>query len=456
MSVKNIDPSAKNGTPAQPSRRASTPAMVMKEMRGQVTAGLAVTVLLVGGVGGWAATTHLAGAVIGAGTVVVDSNVKKVQHPTGGIVGEIKVRDGDKVEAGDLVMRLDDTITRANLGIVTSQLDEFAVRQSRLIAERDERPEMAIPESLAGRTQHPDIIQILAGERSLFLSRRKSREGQKSQLNERLNQLKEEVGGLDSQRNSKAKEIELIRRELVENEKLVVLKLTTLAKNIQLNREATRIEGEHGQLTASMAQARARIAETQLQILQLDNDLRTEVTKELREIQGKVSELKERRIAAEDQLRRVDIRAPQSGTVHQLAVHTIGGVISPSEPVMQIVPQDEVLVVEVKVAQQDIAQLRLGQEANVRFTAFDQQSTPELKGTITRMPANVNFEQQQANLLFYVVRVGLTDAEMKKLEGKKLLPGMPAEVYIQTSERTALSYATKPLFDQIARAFKER
>ena len=437
-------------------KKPSTPATVMQEMRSQITAGLAITVLLVGGVGGWAATTKLAGAVIGAGTVVVDSNVKKVQHPTGGIVGEIRVRDGDKVNAGDLVMRLDDTITKANLGIVTGQLDELAARQSRLVAERDGQPEMEIPASLAGRAQQPEILQILAGERSLFLNRRKGREGQKSQLGERLNQLREEVGGLDSQRRAKAKEIELIHRELVENEKLLVLKLTTLAKNIQLNREATRIEGEHGQLTAAMAQARARISETQLQILQLDNDLRTEVAKELRELQGRVAELSERRVAADDQLRRIDIRAPQSGTVHQLAVHTIGGVIGPSEPVMQIVPQDEVLVLEVKVAQQDIAQLSLGQEANIRFTAFDQQSTPELKGTVIRMPANVNVEQQQANLLFYVVRIGLSDDQLNKLDGKQLLPGMPAEVYIQTKERTALSYATKPLLDQIARAFKDR
>ena len=258
-----------------------------------------------------------------------------------------------------------------------------------------------------------------------------------------------------SQRNAKAREIQLVRQELVENEKLYATKLTTLAKHIQLRREATRIEGEHGQLTASMAQSRARAAETELQILQLDNELRTEVTKELRDIQAKLAELSERRVAAEDQLKRIDIRAPQSGTVHQLAVHTIGGVINAGEPVMLIVPHDEVLVLEVKIAQQDIAQLRPDQEAFVRFTAFNQQTTPELKGKVSRISADLS-RDPQANFFYYTTRISLDDNELKKLDDKKLLPGMPAEVYIQTEERTALSYAVQPLVNQIKRAFNER
>lgn len=424
-------------------------------MRNQVLLGFATVALLIGGIGGWAATTSLAGAVIGSGTVVVESNVKKVQHPTGGIVGEIRVKEGDRVTAGDLVMRLDETITRANLGIITSQLDELAVRQSRLIAERDGRTQMGVPDSLAGRVTVPEIAEILSAERALLQNRRSSREGQRSQLNERLNQLTEEIGGLQAQQNAKSKEIAFVRMELVEIEKLWLKNLAPLSKRIQLNREATRIEGEHGQVTAAMAQSRARMSETRLQIIQVDNDLRTEVTKELREIQGKQAELNERRVAAEDQLKRIDLRAPQNGTVHQLAVHTIGGVIAPTDPVMLIVPHDELMVLEVKVGQQDIAQVSLGQEAFVRFTAFNQRITPELKGTVTRISADITREQQ-ANVVYYVMRIGLSEDELKKLDGQKLLPGMPAEVYIKTEERTALSYISKPLFDQIARAFKER
>lgn len=441
--------------PSQTNKRQSTPETVMHEMRTQVAIGMAVVVLLVGGLGGWAATAKLTGAVVGAGTVVVDNNVKKVQHPSGGIVGEIRVRDGDKVNAGDLVMRLDDTITRANLGIVTGQIDELTMRQARLAAERDGLTDIAVPPGLLSRAQQSDITQLIASELSLFVNRRNGRDGQKSQLRERLNQLREEVGGIGSQRNAKAREIELVRHELVENEKLYAKNLTTLAKHIQLRREATRIEGEHGQLTASMAQSKARAAETELQILQLDNELRTEVTKELREIQAKLAELSERRVAAEDQLKRIDIRAPQSGTVHQLAVHTIGGVINAGEPVMLIVPHDEVLVLEVKIAQQDIAQLRPDQEAFVRFTAFNQQTTPELKGKVSRISADLS-RDPQANFFYYTTRISLDDDELKKLADKKLLPGMPAEVYIQTEERTALSYAVQPLVNQIKRAFNER
>jgi HlyD family secretion protein len=442
-------------TPATKAPMSSSPATVMMQMRRQVAIGLGVVALLIGGIGGWAATAKLSGAVVGAGTVVVDNNVKKVQHPSGGIVGDIRVREGDTVAAGDLVMRLDDTITRANLGIVLSQVDELLVRQSRLSAERDGLSEMTLPEAMVERVKQADVAKLVASERALFLNRRTSREGQKSQLRERLNQLNEEVGGIEAQHRAKIKETQLVRQELGENEKLFAKNLTPLSKITQLRREATRIEGETGQLTAARAQSRARIAETELQILQLDNDLRTEVTKELREIQARLAELAERRVAAEDQLKRVDIRAPQGGIVHQLAVHTIGGVINPSDPVMLIVPHDEVLVLEVKIAQQDIAQLRQNQETFVRFTVFDQQTTPELKGRVSRISADV-WRDPQTNFSYYNVRIALEDDELRKLNGQKLLPGMPAEVYIQTAERTALSYAMQPLMNQIRKAFNER
>ncbi len=441
-----------------PQRVSSAPAperRVPDDMHNHLRTGFAVTFLLAMSIGGWAATTRLAGAVVGAGTVVVESNVKKVQHPTGGIVGEIKVRDGLRVKEGDLLLRLDDTITRANLGIIVAQLDELNVRQARLIAERDGADTIEMPDNMAERLKLPEVARIVTGETSLFMSRRQSREGQKSQLRERLNQLGEEIGGLVAQHTAKTKEVQFVQIELTEIEKLFAKNLAPLSKRIALNREATRIDGERAQLTAAMAQARAKIAETQLQIIQLESDLRTEVTRDLREIQGKQSELGERRIAADDQLRRVEIRAPQTGTIHQLAVHTVGGVINAGEPVMLIVPDDEKLVLEVKVGPQDISQVHMGQEAYVRLTSFNQRTTPEIKGRVSRISADLT-RDQQANLAYYVVRLALADDEIKKLGSEKLVPGMPAEVYIETEERTALSYVLKPLFDQIARAFKER
>jgi len=429
--------------------------MVRDDIRTQLIIGFGVVFLLVFGLGGWAATANLAGAVLAAGTVVVDSNVKKVQHPTGGVVGEIWVRDGDKVEAGDLVMRLDETVTRANLGVFVSQLNELAVRQARLKAERDGATSVEVPRALADRAGEHEISEIIAGERTLFESRRNARNGQKAQLKERIAQLREEINGLEAQGKAKAKEFDLIGRELHEVEKLWAKNLMPLSKLIALQRDAARIEGERAQLVAATAQAKGKITETELQIIQIDQEMRTEVMKDLREIQGKEAELIERRVAAEDQLKRTDIRAPQSGVVHQLAVHTVGGVINQSEPIMLIVPVGDALVIEAKISPQDIDHVRVGQQAFVRFTAFSQRTTPEFKGEVTRVAADLT-KEAQTNQAYFVARITLPDAELKRLGQLKLIPGMPADAYIKTTDRTAISYLMKPLTDQIAKAFIER
>src|SRR5262245_43195466 len=327
-------------------------------IRTYLKVGIAAVILLVGGLGGWAASTTLAGAVLAQGTVVVDSNVRKVQHLAGGIVGEIHVRDGDTVNAGDVIVRLDETITRANLAVITKQLDEFAVRGARLKAERDGRDSVAVPSSLVSRQAEPELLEILAGEHTLFESRKTARAGQKAQLGERIAQLKEEIGGLTAQQRAKAKELELVRTELAAQEQLWVKNLTSIAKYTATQREATRLDGELAQLISAAARAKGKIAETELQIIQLDQDLKSEVIKDMREIQAKEAELNERRVAAEDQLKRVDIRAPQTGIVHQLSVHTIGGVITAGEPIMLIVPSEDALVIEAKIAPQDIDQVR--------------------------------------------------------------------------------------------------
>jgi HlyD family secretion protein len=265
----------------------------------------------------------------------------------------------------------------------------------------------------------------------------------------------EEIGGLEAQREAKSREIELIHRELQETEKLWDKNLSPLSKLIAMQREAARVEGERAQLIASVAQARAKIAETRLQIIQLDRDLKTEVMKDLREAQAKEAELIERRVSAEDQLKRVDIRAPKSGIVHQLNVHTVGGVVTQSEPIMLIVPEGDALVIEAKIAPHDIDRVHMGQDAFVRFTAFNQRTTPEFKGTVVRIAADLT-KVQQTGQTYYLVRVSLPEVELKRLGQLKLVPGMPSEVFISTTERTALSYLFKPLRDQIARAFAEQ
>ena len=421
----------------------------------RVAIGLMTVALLVVGVGGWMAVAQISGAVVAGGLIVVDSNVKKVQHLAGGIVGEIRVRDGDTVNAGDLVLRLDETITRANLQVITKQLDELAVRQARLRAERDGTETVQIPRALIGRQGEPEVEEMLAGERTLFESRRMGRAGQKAQLRERIAQLNEEIAGLTAQQQAKATELELVKTELAGQQQLWAKNLIAITKYTAMQREAARLAGERAHLIAAAAQAKGKIAETELQVIQLDQDLRTEVIKDMRDIQAKEAELYERRVAAEDQLKRIDIRAPQAGIVHQLAVHTVGGVVIAGEPIMLIVPGGDALVIEAKVAPQDIDQVKLSQPAFVRFPAFNQRTTPEFNGVVSRISADISREPQ-TNQAYYVARIALPDKEMERLGQLKLIPGMPAEVHIKTTDRTALSYLVKPFADQFARAFKER
>lgn len=416
-------------------------------------AGFIIIFALVGGVGVWAAQTEIAGAVIAQGTVVVESNVKKVQHPSGGIVGEIFVKNGDFVHAGDLLLRLDETLTRANLQMITKQLSELTIQEARLIAERDHTSEVLLPAGLS--VTDADIDEILKGERNLFQSRRDSREGQKSQLRERISQLDQEFAGISGQIDAKAREIQLIAKQLQDLETLEEKKLVTAATMVALRREAARLEGEYGQLKSSAAQTRGRVTEIELQILRIDQDARTEIVKELRDTQSKIAEYGERRVAAEDQLKRVELKAPQSGMVHQLSVHTVGGVINAGETVLLIVPDSDKLVVEAKISPHDIDQVIASSTAMLRFAAFNTRTTPELVGNIKSISADLAQDPRTGDS-YYTGRIEITEGELKRLNGSKLVPGMPAEVHIKTHDRTALSYLVKPIEDQFSRAFRER
>jgi HlyD family secretion protein len=417
--------------------------------------GLGAAVLLFGGIGGWAATAHLSGAVIAPGTIVVESNVKKVQHPSGGIVGGIFVKEGDHVEAGQLVMRLDDTLTRATLGIVRSQLDELTAREARLLAERDLRDAIAFPDALLSRRAEASVDAAVAGEERLFESRRTARQGQRSQLRERVEQARQEIAGLTAQLSAKETEIGFITEELAGVTELYRKNLIPVIRYMQLQRDQARLSGERGQFVADIARARGRIGEIELQILQLDQDFRTEVLRDLREAQGKIAEIRERVAAAEDQLRRIDIRAPQAGFVHQLSVHTVGGVIANGETVMQIVPKADRLVVEAKVAPQDIDQVANGARVAVRILAGNQRMMPDVEGRVIRVSADLTREPQ-GQVTYYVVRVALDETAVGKLTDLTLVPGMPADSFIQTMDRTPLDYLLKPLHEQIARTFRER
>jgi HlyD family secretion protein len=426
-----------------------------RSMRRHLIAAAVVVLVLVVGVGGWGATAVISGAVVASGSLVVDSNVKKVQHPTGGIVGELRVRDGDHVHAGDIVVRLDETVTRANLAIVTKTLDELIARKARLEAERDGWATIVFPAQLMTGGNDPDRAAAMESERKLFNLRKTARTGQKAQLQERVAQLGEEIAGLTAQQNSKAKEIELVNRELAGVRELWSKNLVQLGRLTALEREAARLDGERGQLIAAAAQAKGKVAETALQILQIDQDLASEVAKELREVDGKIGEFIERKVTAEDQLKRIDVRAPQDGTVFQLAVHTVGGVITAGDPIMLIVPEADNLSVEVKVNPQDIDQLQLNQKAILRFSSFNARTTPEIDGVVTRISADTTTDQRTGQS-YYTVRISMPPEQIQRLGEVKLLPGMPVEAFVQTGDRTMLSYLIKPLHDQFVRAFREK
>ena len=417
--------------------------------------GLAVVLVLAGGLGGWASTAEISGALIAPGSVVVDSNVKKVQHPTGGVVGELLARDGDIVKAGDVVVRLDDTVTKASLAIVTKNLDGLLARAARLQAEQQGLDKIVFPEALRDRAKDPDAKNIIVSEAKLFEVRTTGRTGQKAQLRERITQLNEEIGGLMAQEKAKDQEIALVEKELAGVRTLYDQHLVQISRLTVLERDAARLNGERAQFIAQRAQAKGKITETELQIIQVDKDLVSDVSKDLRETNDKIGEFVERKVTAEDQLRRTDIRAPQDGMVEQSTVHTVGGVIQAGDAIMMIVPQADDLQVEAKVNPQDIDKLQIGQKTLLRLSAFNQRTTPELNGVVSRVSPDVTTDQRTGQS-YYTIRVSMPPEEIARLGDVKLIPGMPAEAFVQTGDRTMLSYLMKPLHDQLMRAFREK
>lgn len=413
-----------------------------------------VTILLLFGVmGGLATATKISGAVIAAGTLVVDSYVKPVQHLKGGIVSTVDVKNGDRVEAGQILIRLDETQTKANIAILTKRLNELAARTARLVAERDGRDAIAFPPDLLANADSEDVKSILAGERQLFNDRMASRQGQKSQLRERIQQLKQEVEGLVAQEQGKRVEIELVAKELASLQQLLAQGIISATKVYSLQRDRARLTGELGNLVSSIAQTNGKITETELQILQVDNDRSSEVSDQLRQAESDTGQLSERLIAVEDDLKRIDIRAPQTGIVDQLHVHAAGAVIGPAETIMQIVPDKDALVAELKLSPQDIDQVAVGQGIAVRFSAFNQRITPELNGHVETVSADLTTDQRSGQT-YYVVRARMPKEEWDRLGELTPLPGMPVEAFIQTGSRSMLAYLTKPMTDQVKRAFR--
>ncbi|MBN7756649.1 HlyD family type I secretion periplasmic adaptor subunit [Nitratireductor aquimarinus] len=419
----------------------------------RVIMGVTLGFLLVGGVGGWAATAQLTGAVIAQGSVVVDQNLKSIQHRDGGIVSDIAVREGDQVAKGQVLIRLEDAQTKAERSIVRSQLVELKVRKARLLAERDLLAEIEFP-TMADLLE-AETTSAMNGETRLFDGNRAHRESQKQQLELGIEQIGDEINGLEAQRRSKDDEIALLDIEHRKIKGLVEKQLIEGNRLYASDREKARLMGERGEIGAAIARAKTRIGEVRLQIISIDETARTEAQRELSLVETKLSELNDRRIAIEDRLARTDIRAPISGTVNELNVHTIGGVITPAEVLVTIVPDNARLKVEVKIAPVSIDQVVTGQPARLRFSAFNQRTTPELIGEVIHVSPATNRDAATGEV-HYLGDIHVPTAELEKLGAEKLLPGMPVEVYVTTENRTAISYLVKPLTDQFQRAFRER
>lgn len=419
----------------------------------RVVIGAALGILLFAGAGGWAATVQLTGAIVASGMVKVDQNLKAIQHRDGGIVSEIMVKEGDFVGKGEILLRLDDVQTRAELSIVKNQINELMARQTRLVAERDNVSELTFAPELNGAVRA--LPAVFMGEARLFLGNRQNRESQKQQLQWGISQLEEEIKGLTAQRDAKQDELALVKIEHGKITRLTDKNLLETSRKYIIDREMAKIIGENGEIYANIARSKARTSEIQLQIISIDETARTEAQRELTVVEQKLSELTERRTAIEDRLQRTDIRAPLSGTVNELFVHTIGGVISPAEKLITLVPADAVLKIQARLSPTDIDQVFSGQPVKLRFSAFNQRTTPELSGKISYVSAATSNDASTGDP-YYLADVGVPNGELAKLGDNKLLPGMPVEVFISTEERTAFSFLSKPLTDQFSRAFREQ
>ncbi|MEO0798491.1 MAG: HlyD family type I secretion periplasmic adaptor subunit [Pseudomonadota bacterium] len=417
--------------------------------------GMSTVLVLIAGVGGWASSTEISGAIIAQGSLVVEGNTKKIQHQAGGRVGEILARNGDVVKAGDVLVRLNATQTETRLAMVTKRLSELRARHARLEAERDGLEKIIFPPELSIRARSPIASTAMRGETRLFELRRTAREGQKEQLRLRVQQLKKVIEGLRSQETAKKRELKLVATELTGARRLFKNGLMPISKYTSLEREQTRVEGEFGNLGTTIARVESQISETRLQLIQIDQDLASEVASQLRDVQAQIGEFVERQVSAEDELAQIEITAPVSGMVHESKVDTVRGVVRAGDVLMQIVPSVDRLVVEARVAPPDIDQLSKDQEATLKLTAFNINTTPDFIGTVEQISPNAMVDDRTGQS-YYKIRVRIDETDIKtKLKGVRLKPGMPVEAYVRTRDRSVMSYLMKPIRDQFNRAFRE-
>jgi epimerase transport system membrane fusion protein len=416
--------------------------------------GLAILLAGVGGFVGWASFAPIDSAAVAPGVVTVEFNRKTVQHLEGGIVRDILVREGERVAPGHLLVRLDDTQALAQLEIVRSQYLASRAQEARLIAERDGYREVVFPDDLLAARADPRVQEAIAGQQQVFAARSRALSGEKEVLEQRIEQLNEQIRGLEALSASKLSRIESYKAEIKDFKKLYEKGLTDRLRLREMERLAAELEGERAEHQSSMAAAQVQIGETRLQIIQVERKQQTEVAQELRDTQAKLSDLRERVRALEDTVLRTEVKAPVGGAVVGLLVHTVGGVVSPGGRILDIVPQDEQLIVEARVAPTDADRVSPGLEAQLRFSAFNARTTPTVVGQVLTVSGD-RITDQQTKDSYYLARIQVSKEGMAELRGLTLLPGMPVDVMIKTGERTFFQYLVKPITDRLAKSFRE-
>ncbi|MEM9044106.1 MAG: HlyD family type I secretion periplasmic adaptor subunit [Pseudomonadota bacterium] len=422
---------------------------------GYIRFGMVCVIVLVGGLGGWAATAKLAGAVIAGGQLRVEAQRQVVQHIDGGVVGEILVRNGDVVRAGDVLIRLDATTLSSELAVLESQLFEIMARRARLLAEQAERKSITFPEELIEIAQgRPEVQALIDGQQALFDARRQTLESEMSVMDEREGQIHEQIEGVQAEMRALDKQGELIKKELVAMRSLQQKGLAQINRVLSLEREEARLLGEFGQMKAQGAQLGVQISELKQERLRTMDTRREEAITQERELGFRQLELMERRIALNERLSRLDIRAPRPGSVLDMQVFALKSVIRPADPILYIVPSDTGMVVDARVEPINRDQVGPGQDVVLRFSAFNTRTTPEVFGKVMTI-SNDTLTDEAQGISYFLAEVSLNKGEIDKLEGEELVAGLPVEVYIQTGERTPLNYMLRPITDYFNRALRE-
>lgn len=418
--------------------------------------GLIATLILVGGFGSWASMANISGAIVSSGQIEVDQNRQVVQHPDGGVVAEILVDEGDVVEAGQVLIRLDPTLEQSELSIIEGQLFELMARRGRLEAERDDAQNVTFdPRLIKAAQENSEVAELMQGQGRLFVARLESLNNQIDQLNKRRGQIQNQIDGIDAQMVALVKQLDLIGQELESQQSLLDKGLAQAARVLGLQRTQAQLSGQVGDLTAKRAEADGRSTEIAIQITSLQTERREAAITQLRDQQYRALELEERYRALTERLARMNIKAPVSGIVYGLTVFAPRSVIRAAEPVLFLIPQNRPLVIAAQVMPIHIDEMFVGQDVILRFSALDSRTTPELFGRVTQISADA-FQNEATLSSYYRAEIVLNDGEISKLPvGITLIPGMPVESFIKTQDRTPLAYLVKPFTDYFAKAFRE-